>query len=70
MSTWELDLSDWPNFHGHEPRECGEHRTVGFHRAWCFDCGEWCYPNPAWACKGCELPYLRARIKELEADDA
>lgn len=21
-----------------------EHRTVGY-RAWCFDCGEWCYPS-------------------------
>lgn len=21
-----------------------EHRTVGSHRAWCYDCQEWCYP--------------------------
>jgi hypothetical protein len=25
------------NFVGHQPRTCGEHRTVGPHRAWCFD---------------------------------
>jgi hypothetical protein len=48
------------NFVGYEPRECGEHRTVGPHRAWCFDCTEWCYPDPVMACKGCELPGLRA----------
>lgn len=22
-----------------------EHRTVGDYRAWCHDCGEWCYPS-------------------------
>lgn len=26
------------NFDGHTERECGEHRTVGPHRVWCFDC--------------------------------
>ncbi len=41
------------NFLGHEPRECGEHRTVGPHRAWCFDCSEWCYPGgPCVRCLG------------------
>ena len=49
-------------------RECGEHRTVGRLRAWCFDCVEWCYP--ADGCKGCagreaqlqrELEALRAK---------
>lgn len=41
------------NFLGHEPRECGEHRTVGSYRAWCFDCGEWCYPgDPCVRCEG------------------
>jgi hypothetical protein len=40
-------------FDGHQPRECGEHRTVGSHRAWCFDCTEWCYPGEG--CKGCRL---------------
>ena len=50
------------NFHGHDERECGDHRTVGPHRAWCFDCSEWCYPMAA--CKGCELPMLRAQAPE------
>ncbi len=42
--------------------ECGEHRTVGDHRAWCFECTEWCYAPPATgeepaACKGCAHKY-------------
>lgn len=45
-----------PPFYGHQPRECGEHRTVGPHRAWCHDCGEWCYPDPGMACGGCRTP--------------
>ena len=49
-------------FEGHEPRECGEHRTVGPHRAWCFDCNEWCYPADDWACKGCRIPKLEAAL--------
>lgn len=52
-----------PNFEGHQPRECGEHRTVGSHRAWCHDCHEWCYPLSL--CKGCELPDLRLEIARL-----
>ena len=42
-----------PAFEGHHPRECTEHRTAGPHRAWCFDCTEWCYPGEG--CKGCRL---------------
>lgn len=57
-------------FEGHEPRECGEHRTVGPHRAWCFDCTEWCYPRPELACKGCELPQLRAIAVTVHAPRA
>ena len=45
-------------FGGYQPRECGEHRTVGPHRAWCHDCGEWCYPDAEMACKGCRIPIL------------
>jgi hypothetical protein len=45
------------NFHGHEGRECGEHRTAGF-RAWCFDCSEWC--SQEIPCVRCEIPSLRA----------
>lgn len=47
-----------PDFEGHTQRDCGEHRSVGPHRAWCFECNEWCYP--AGPCKGCELPQARA----------
>lgn len=42
------------NFEGHEPRACGEHRTAGPHRAWCFDCHEWCYPHDG--CIRCRHP--------------
>jgi hypothetical protein len=42
------------NFQGHEPRTCGEHRTVGPHRAWCFRCTEWCYPDDG--CIRCRHP--------------
>jgi len=58
-----------PLWTGVEPRECGEHRTVGSHRAWCFDCSEWCYSRtPEMHCRGCELPGLRQRLEALEAD--
>lgn len=51
------------HFEGHEGRECGEHRTVGAHRAWCYTCNEWCYPSNG--CKGCEIPRLEAEIDRL-----
>lgn len=57
---------DEPNWEGFEDRECGEHRTVGSRRAWCFEDSEWCYRTIP--CRGCELPILRARIIELEGD--
>lgn len=57
-------MTDVANFEGHEQRECGEHRTVGPHRAWCFDCNEWCYPEAG--CKGCELPVLRETAERLQ----
>jgi hypothetical protein len=56
-------VTDAPNFEGHKGSECGEHRTVGAHRAWCHACHEWCYPDGP--CKGCELPQLRAEIERL-----
>ena len=59
------------NFEGHQPRECGDHRTVGPHRAWCYDCTEWCYPDIEAACKGCRLRLvlgLQARVAQLEAE--
>lgn len=41
------------SFYGFQSRDCGEHRTVGPHRAWCYDCSEWCYPNePCRRCHG------------------
>ena len=52
-------------FQGIEPRECGRHHSTG-HRAWCFDCTEWCYADSL--CRGCELPGLRARAEAAEAE--
>lgn len=40
-------------FQAHDPRNCGEHRTVG-ERSWCHDCREWCYPDEG--CVGCRYP--------------
>lgn len=57
-----------PNFEGHEPRGCGEHRTAGAHRAWCYDCSEWCYPDSetdllvAGRCNGCRVHWLEDRL--------
>lgn len=60
VSIAEFDVEG--RFYGYTPRECGSHRTVGRHRAWCFDCSEWCYSNGVdRACKGCEIPELRAQ---------
>lgn len=50
-------------FYGWEPRDCGEHRTVGPHRAWCFDCAEWCYPYEGMACEGC-MAHIEAELIE------
>jgi hypothetical protein len=57
--------ADEANFEGHAQSECGEHRTVGPHRAWCFACSEWCYPSSP--CKGCELPQVRSVVDTLRA---
>lgn len=56
-------------FEGWQGRECGEHRTVGAHRAWCLICDAWCYPgrNAEMACSGCELPIVRAERDRLRA---
>lgn len=54
-----------PNFEGHADSECGEHRTVGPHRAWCYNDTEWCYPHAP--CRGCELPILRAVADAAQA---
>jgi len=34
----------------------GEHRTVGSHRAWCYECSEWCYRAEGMHCRHCEEP--------------
>jgi hypothetical protein len=57
-----------PLFTGHQPRECGEHRTAGPLRAWCFADGEWCYPDPEMACRGCRIPVLEAQAGGGEND--
>jgi len=56
-----------PNlFLGHQPRDCGDHRTVGTHRAWCFDDQEWCYPEIP--CKGCENPKAVDELKKIQEE--
>ena len=46
-------MSATEHFEGFAGRTCGEHRTVGSHRAWCHDCGMWCYPSKELRCPGC-----------------
>lgn len=66
--TEEKVVPPAPNFEGHQPRECGEHRTVGSHRAWCYDCTEWCYPDDDMGCKGCMVPSLEKQVETLQAE--
>ena len=42
------ELPDWEGVPG-----APEHRTVGSHRAWCFNDGEWCYPESELMCPCC-----------------
>lgn len=49
------DLPPEQKFQGYDRRACGEHRTAGG-RAWCFECGEWCYPSTP--CHGCAIAAL------------
>lgn len=44
-------------YFGHQPRDCGNHRTFGSHRAWCGDCRKWCYPHSP--CAGCQTTHDR-----------
>lgn len=55
-----------PNFEGHDSRYCGEHRTVGPHRAWCYDCSEWCYPHEG--CARCREPKHENEIARLRCN--
>lgn len=54
------------NFLGFADRDCGEHRTVGEHRAWCFDCHEWCSATSP--CVRCEIAPLRKVLREAAED--
>jgi hypothetical protein len=40
-----LDSRDAQGYYHGKIGSPAEHRTVGGHRAWCHDCGEWCYPS-------------------------
>jgi hypothetical protein len=53
-------------FVGQAPCECGEHRTVGEHRAWCHEDTEWCYPSMP--CRGCEIARLRVQVAHQVAE--
>lgn len=55
---------DEPKFEGLDPRECGEHRTLG-RRAWCFACSQYC--SPTVLCNGCELSSVMAERDRLQA---
>jgi hypothetical protein len=57
MTSDQATTADY--WYGYGDRDCGEHRTVGPHRAWCFACSEWCYPDPDGACKGCQPSAMR-----------
>jgi hypothetical protein len=41
---------------GYQPRKCGEHQIEDSSKAWCHDCGMWCYPKLP--CHGCENAIL------------
>lgn len=68
MSVAEFEQSEehGPLFVGWQPRECGEHRTVGDYRAWCFPLpayrtvhawvAQWRGPASAQACARCGQP--------------
>lgn len=51
---------------GYTIRECQDHRTVGPHRAWCYACTEWCYPEVP--CKGCEIPIIKDMLAKAERE--
>ncbi len=50
-----------PCFQGWTGSDC-EHRTVGSHRAWCYDCAEWCYPVGDAACARCREAVARGMV--------
>lgn len=56
-------FDDNGNFEGFKERDCGDHRTVGPHRAWCYDCSAWCYPDLP--CNGCLVIQLERKLQNL-----
>jgi hypothetical protein len=50
-----------PLFQGWSGCDC-EHRTVGSHRAWCYDCAEWCYPRADAACARCRAVVVHGAV--------
>lgn len=40
-----------------------EHRTVGAHRAWCYDASEWCYPSVP--CVACDPPLGNEELRRV-----
>lgn len=46
----KYDASNGNSFEGFENGP--EHRTVGTHRAWCYEASEWCSPDAA--CSACD----------------
>lgn len=67
VSSPHLDTEG--SFYGFQSRDCGEHRTAGSHRAWCFDCSEWCYPkDPCRRCHGVS-DVLRALARGYGLED-
>ena len=57
--------SDAPNWEGLP--SSSEHRTVGPHRAWCFQDSEWCYPDSLCPC--CDQVRLPERWQGLNVGD-
>lgn len=56
-----IPLYDGKNFNGFKLGP--EHRTVGSHRAWCYDASEWCYPKAP--CSACEEPITPQDLRDL-----
>lgn len=68
LTAAEPVYDDRGNFLRLADSPCGEHRTVGEHRAWCCSCSEWCYASDG--CGGCQpdadVDDLRALVAEVE----
>lgn len=56
-------VDDSTNWYGRPDRECGEHRPLGDHYSYCYDCSEKC--SDTGPCARCELPYVVAEVDRL-----